>query len=205
MKSSQSQSHGLCRSPESRKARALGNRRGQRGTAMMEALMVNIVLVVILAGVVFFQATYSAKIKSDQNTRVYAWTYAFHGCSDVPEDKDLAVEEDFGKPAPSTDPASGDTLGDLSAAGNPVPSTGSSLDNDPTYTENVFGTGQGVAGSNVGTVNATSSVQMASFNMLRVQGSVMTSASHVQCNLVPESENDVGEVAIQAARNVANW
>ena len=187
------------------KSRALGNRIGQRGTALMEALMVNIVLVVLLAGVVFFQATYSAKIKSDQNTRVYAWTYAFHGCNDVPEDSALAVQEDFGAPAPSTDPASSDTLSDLSSSGNPVPSTGSELDNDPTYTENVFGTGQGVAGSNVGTVNATSSVQMASFNMLRVQGSVMTSSSHVQCNPTPENENDVGEVAIQAARNLANW
>ena len=71
------------------------NRSKQRGTAMMEALMVNIILVLLLAGVVFFQATYSAKIKSVQNTRAYAWTYALHGCNEVPENEEIAVEEDF--------------------------------------------------------------------------------------------------------------
>lgn len=179
----------------------------QRGTAMMEALMVNMVLVVLLAGVVFFQATYSAKIKSVQNTRAYAWTYALHGCdsTDIPEDKELDVEENFGAPSSSTDSSGDDTKTDLGDTGNPVPSTGSSLDNDPNYTDNVFGTGQGVAGSNVGTVNATSSVQMTSFNMLRIQGQVMTSSSHVQCNPVPVNETSVAQVAIQSARNLANW
>jgi hypothetical protein len=179
----------------------------ERGTAMMEALMVNIVLVVLLGGVVFFQATYSAKIKSDQNTRAYAWTYALHGCnsSDIPENKVIAVEENFGTPNGSTEPGSGDTKGALAETGNPVPSTGSSLDNQPSYTDNVFGTGQGVAGSNVGTVKATSSVQMTAFNMLKIQGQVMTSSSYVQCNPIPVNETNVAGVAIQLARGLANW
>jgi hypothetical protein len=182
------------------------SRARERGTAMMEALMVNIVLVILLGGVVFFQATYSAKIKSDQNTRAYAWTYASHGCNsnDIPENKALLIEENFGAPNSSTEPPSGDTKGDLGETGNPVPSAGQ-LDNSPSYTDNVFGTGQGVAGSNVGTVNATSSVQMASFNMLKIQGQVMTSSSHVQCNPVPVNETNVAQVAIQSARNLANW
>ena len=180
----------------------------QRGTAMMEALMVNIVLVILLAGVVFFQATYSAKIKSDQNTRAYAWTYGLHGCNsgDVPSNEELAIHESFGAPNQSTDSSGdGNVQDELGQTGNSVPNTGTELDNDSNYTNNVFGTGQGVAGSNVGTVNATSSVQMTSFNMLKVQGSVMTSSTHVQCNPTPASELNVAQVAIQSARNLANW
>lgn len=193
--------------PDENQGRSRPNRAHERGTAMMEALMVTMVLALLLGGVVFFQATYSAKIKSVQNTRAYAWTYALHGCdsNDIPENKVLAVEESFGAPSSSTEAPSGDTRTDLGETGNPVPSTGSSLDNQPTYTENVFGTGQGVAGSNVGTVNATSSVQMANFNLLKIQGQVMTSSSHVQCNPVPVNETNVAQVAIQAARNLANW
>jgi hypothetical protein len=33
----------------------------------------------------------------------------------------------------------------------------------------------------------------------------MTSSSHVQCNPVPAYENNVAQVAIQAARGLANW
>ena len=69
----------------------------------------------------------------------------------------------------------------------------------------MFGTGQGVPGANVGTVNATSSVQIAAYDVLRVQGRVMSSSSHVQCNPTPVSESAVGAVALQAARNLANW
>jgi Tfp pilus assembly protein PilV len=187
--------------------RAIG-RSKQRGTAMMEALMVNIVLVILLAGVVFFQATYSAKIKSVQNTRAYAWAYGLHGCntSDIPSNEELAIQENFGSPNSETDSSNeGDVKGELGQTGNSVPDTGTKLDNDSNYTNNVFGTGQGVAGSNVGTVNATSSVQMTSFNMLKIQGAVMTASSHVQCNPTPASELNVAQVAIQAARNLANW
>jgi hypothetical protein len=183
------------------------SRSGARGTAMMEAIMVNVVLLPILAGIVFFQATYSARIKSLQNTRAYAWTYALHGCdsTDIPEDSKLAIQEDFGTPNGSLDPADDDTEQELGDTGNAVQPTGTVLDNDSNYTSNVFGTGQGVAGSNVGTVNATSSVQMTSFNLLHVQGRVMTSASHVQCNPTPANQTNVEQVAIQAARNLANW
>jgi hypothetical protein len=190
-----------------KRAPRLASRARQRGTAMMEALMVNMVLVVLLAGVVFFQATYSAKIKATQNTRAYAWTYALGGCNsnDVPEDDKLLIDENFGAPGAAIESSGDDTKGDLAESGNAVPSTGSSLDNDSNYTDNVFGTGQGVAGSNVGTVNATSSVQMTSFNMLKIQGQVMTSSSHVQCNPVAVNETNVAQVAIQSARNLANW
>lgn len=178
-----------------------------RGTAMMETIMVNVVLLPLLAGIVFFQATYSAKIKSLQNTRAYAWTYGLHGCdsSDIPEDSLLAIQENFGSPNGSMDPPDDDTQAELGETGNTPPQTGTELDNDSNYTNNVFGTGQGVAGSNVGTVNATSSVQMTSSNLLHVQGRVMTSSNHVQCNPTPTDETNVAQVAIQSARNLANW
>src|SRR5580658_3426154 len=86
-----------------------------RGTAMMEAIMVNVVLLPILAGIVFFQATYSAKIRSLQNTRAYAWTYALHGCdsTDIPEDSKLAIQENFGTPNGSMDPPDDYTVQEL--------------------------------------------------------------------------------------------
>jgi len=173
----------------------------------MEAVMVNVVLIPLLGGIVFFQATYSAKIKSLQNTRAYAWTYALHGCdsTDVPEDDRLAIQSDFGAPNQSTESPSDNAEQELGDTGNSVPGTGTSLDNDSNYTNNVFGTGQGVAGSNVGTVNATSTVQMTSFNVLRMQGKLMTSSTHVQCNPMPANETNVAQVAIQSARNLANW
>jgi len=177
---------------------AARKRSKQRGTAMMEALMVNIVLVPLLAGVVYFQATYSAKIKSLQNTRAYAWTYAFHGCEEVPEDARLAVQEDFGSPGATTEPAE-NMENELNQSGNSVPGTGTEIDNDPTYTQNVF------QSNSIGSVSATSTVQMSSFNVLKVEGSVMTSTTHVQCNLIPENESNIGGVVLQTAKNLANW
>jgi hypothetical protein len=181
------------------------HRSRQRGTAMMEAIMVNVVLLPLLAGIVFFQATYSARIQSLQNTRAYAWTYAYNGCNAVPEDSELGIRQSFGAPNQTVDPPDDATEQELGDTGNTVSGTGTELDNDPNYTNNVFGTGQGAAGWNVGTVNATSSVQMSSYDLLRVQGSVMTSSSHVQCNPTPTDSRNVANTFIQAARNLANW
>jgi hypothetical protein len=172
---------------------------------MMEALVVNMIFVIAFAGMVFFQATYSAKIKSLQNTRAYAWTYGLQGCNEVPEDDKIGVLANFGTPNGNIDSSNENVQSDLNDTGNTLPNTGTELDNDPTYTNNVFGTGQGYSKSPVGTVDATSSVQMASYNLIKVQGAVMTSSSHVQCNPTPVDETDIADVAIQAGRNLANW
>jgi hypothetical protein len=181
----------------------------QRGTALMEALMVNMVLLPVLGGIIFFRETYSAKIQSLQNARAYAWTYAFSSCDTVPDNAAILVHDNFGTPVAGDGIASnGDDLqSELSGTGNAVPSTGTSLDGDPNYTNNVFGTGStSIGGQNMGTVNATSTTQMSfGSGLLRVTGAQVTSSEHVQCNPWPANESDIEDTFIQSARDLANW
>jgi len=177
----------------------------QRGTAMVEAVISITAFIPIFAGIVYFQATYSAKIMSMQNTRAYSWAYALGGCNKVPDDATLGVLSNFGSPQPVTDTDDTNVQQELGDTGNSVPNTGTEIDNDPTYTENVFGTGGGASGAKVGTVKATSSVQMKSFNVLGIEGKVMTSSTDVQCAPTPKSGSDIGGTIITIARNLVNW
>ena len=180
----------------------------QRGTALMEALMVNMVLLPVLGGIIFFRETYTAKIQSLENARAYAWTYGFSSCKTVPDDQALLVHENFGSPVLGGGIAadSDNVQSDLADTGNAVPDTGTTLDSDSNYTSNVFGTGTTIGGSNVGTVNASSTVQM-SFAAagLHVTGGEMTSSEHVQCNLTPANETNVEQIFVQSAKDLANW
>ena len=95
----------------------------------------------------------------------------------------------------------------MSGTGNAVPSTGTSLDGDPNYTNNVFGTGStSIGGQNMGTVNATSTTQMSfGSGLLHVTGAQVTSSEHVQCNPWPANASDIEDTFIQSARDLANW
>jgi hypothetical protein len=173
---------------------------------MMEAVIVITVLLPLFIGMVYFRLAYTAKLRSLQNARAYAFTYALHGCNDpAPGDAELAIQNGGGAPSASTAPADDDTQGELSDTGNPVPNTGTSLDNDPTYTSNVFGGAQGVSGAQVGTVTATSIIDLPKFNGLSASTRTITSSAFMQCAPTPVSNKNIWGLLLQTGRNFANW
>ena len=184
-----------------RTSRFWRSRARQRGTALMEALIVNMALITLFAGVTFFHSAYSAKIRSDQNTRVYAWAWASHNC--VADDKHpltnetMGIEEAAGAPSHGDESEGDDPKGDLENAGQTIPSGGKKLENDDSYTKNVFGS------SSVGSVSAKSTTTVGGFGA--IAGLQVSSTTHVQCNLVPEDTSNMVEVGIQAAKGFANW
>jgi hypothetical protein len=193
-------------------AKARSRRRStQAGTAMIEGLMVNMIFILLFGGMVFWQATYSAKIMAMRAARSYAWTYALHGCDEVPENKTLLIPE-------NTDTSGGVDSSDDSTSESDIYSqggstgtqgTGTELDNDPTFTNTVFGTGTQMAGSgsseNFGTVNASATIQMSSYNVVHMAGLKMSGDQHVQCNPTPADSRNMFTTVVQMARNLANW
>ncbi len=61
-----------------------GARRGQRGTAMVEGVIVASVLVLILFGATYFRALYVARAQARLDARTCAWEHAMNGCIGAP-------------------------------------------------------------------------------------------------------------------------
>jgi Tfp pilus assembly protein PilX len=185
--------------PAHRTARSLTRRARQRGTALMEALMVIMVMVVLLSGAIYFQTVYSAKIRSNQNARAYAFTYALHGCNagdtEAVSDESLAIEPNAGVPSGENE-ADSDAKSDLADSDHAVP--GTKLDGNPAYT-NAF------SQNSVGSVNARSTAQLGAFSALGIGAKAMVSSTHMQCNPQPKDGTQLLEVGIQGAKSFANW
>ncbi len=181
------------------RARSLKQRGRQRGTALMEALMVISVMIVLLAGAIYFQTVYSAKIRSNQNARAYAFTYALHGCdkgdTEAVSDESLGIEPSAGVPSGETDTGP-DAKTDLGDSDYPVPTT--KLDGNSAYTD-------AFSRNSVGSVDAKATVQLNAFNPLGIGAKTMVSATHMQCNPQPKDGTQLVEVGLQGAKSFANW
>jgi hypothetical protein len=183
-----------------RTARAHARRIRQRGTALMEALIVNMSLITLLAGVAYFGAVYTAKIRSDQYSRAYAFTYALHGCQSgdpAVSNESLGIESSDEAPSSTVDSADS-AKKDLDQAGHGVPDTNTKLDSDPNYT-NVF------SQNSVGSVNARSTIPIGSFGALAIGSADATSTTRVQCNPVAPPDGNLIQAGLQTAKSFANW
>ena len=161
--------------------------------------MVISVMTILLAGAIYFQRVFSAKIRSNQNARAYAFTYALHGCdkgdTEAVSNESLGIEESAGVPSGAAE-ADPEATTDLANADHAVPST--RADGNSAYT-NAF------SQNSVGSVSATSTVPISAFPVLGIEGKTMTSATHVQCNTVPKDGKELIPVALQGAKSFANW
>jgi hypothetical protein len=157
---------------------AVASRATRRGAVMLETLMVNVVLITLLAGSVYFWGALSAKMGALENARAVAWAYAYGGCQQAPSAASLGLDTRYGDPTVTTS-AGTNTIDDLHGVPRTVPSTGTPLDDQQPYID-IFDL------PGYGTVLATSTATAPGQALLGIGAKEMSLTSHVRCNAIPQ-------------------
>lgn len=91
----------------------LRERRGQRGAAFVESLIVISFILFMLFCILWLQAVYSAKLQTIQSARANAWGDALQGCEGLEQSQNMMSDAVSQSASKGADPPGDSTEGDV--------------------------------------------------------------------------------------------